>query len=242
MSTQALALSCGIQLQTDWPLPCPLPGIWLSSTDFEPTQLDLRDFERLGIAVPRGVPKRQAEYLAGRCCARESLLQLTGQPTIPGKTADRAPCWPPGVVGSITHTHGWAAAMTAWASDWQALGLDAEILMSTARADHLAREILTPGEYAHYRNQPESQRGFLATLTFSLKESLFKALYPLVGKHFYFQDAELLTHTLDGQARMRLLLDLSAQWRTGSELTGQFALQDERLLSLIAVPTNRPTA
>ena len=31
----------------------------------------------------RGVAKRQAEYLAGRLCAREALRRVTGQPGVP---------------------------------------------------------------------------------------------------------------------------------------------------------------
>ena len=73
------------------------------------------------------------------------------------------------------------------------------------------------------------------TLTFSLKESLFKALYPLVGRRFYFEDAELLAWDAEGRARLRLLCDLSAEWHHGRELEAQYALFDGRLLSLVAV-------
>ena len=73
------------------------------------------------------------------------------------------------------------------------------------------------------------------TLTFSLKESLFKALYPIVRKRFYFEHAELLEWSADGHARLRLLTDLSPQWRQGAELQGQFCLQDGHLLSLVSV-------
>ena len=74
------------------------------------------------------------------------------------------------------------------------------------------------------------------TLTFSLKESLFKALYPLVGKRFYFHDAELLAVDDSARtARLGLLIDLAGEWMTGSELEGHFQLYDDRLLSLVAV-------
>ena len=43
------------------------------------------------------------------------------------------------------------------------------------------------------------------SLTFSAKESLFKALYPLVLRHFYFQDAEVLDVDDSGRLRLRLL-------------------------------------
>ncbi|MNG26230.1 hypothetical protein D3C84_1111950 [compost metagenome] len=73
------------------------------------------------------------------------------------------------------------------------------------------------------------------TLTFSLKESLFKALYPIVQQRFYFEHAEVLAWSADGHARLRLLTDLSAQWHKGKEIEGQFSLQDDQLLSLVSV-------
>ena len=80
-----------------------------------------------------------------------------------------------------------------------------------------------------------SQLGLGVTLTFSLKESLFKALYPLTRQRFYFEHAELLEWSVEGYARLRLLTDLSADWQAGRELEGQFCVQDGYLLSLINV-------
>ena len=39
----------------------------------------------------------------------------------------------------------------------------------------------------------------------------------------------------EGLARLRLLTNLSPQWRHGAELQGQFCLQDGHLLSLVSV-------
>ncbi|KHL72706.1 4'-phosphopantetheinyl transferase, partial [Pseudomonas putida] len=39
----------------------------------------------------------------------------------------------------------------------------------------------------------------------------------------------------EGLARLRLLIDLSPEWRHGVELEGQFCLQDGHLLSLVSV-------
>ncbi|MGH8354078.1 MAG: 4'-phosphopantetheinyl transferase family protein, partial [Pseudomonas sp.] len=159
--------------------------------------------------------------------------------SVPAVGADRAPPGPAGVVGSITHGGGWAAALVARREDWRGLGLDMEQLLAPARAERLAGEILTPVELRRLPALDAEQRARLVTLTFSLKESLFKALYPLVQKRFYFQDAELLEWREDGSARLRLLSALSADWPSGAELDGQFALFDGRLLSLVGVPPQK---
>ena len=82
---------------------------------------------------------------------------------------------------------------------------------------------------------PAELHALAVTLTFSIKESLFKALYPLVHKRFYFEHAEVLEWSAEGPVRMRLLTDLSEEWQHGRELQGQFAVQDDHLLSLVAI-------
>lgn len=228
--------SCCSPLQHHWPLPRPVPGAQLVSCAFDPANLRADDFQHAAIeqtpAVQRSVAKRQAEYLAGRVCARAALQKLDGRRYVPATGDDRAPVWPADIAGSITHGKGWAAAVVARKADCLGLGLDQESLLDDERAGRLVKEILT---------EPELQRldparlGLTVTLTFSLKESLFKALYPLVHKRFYFEHAELLEWSDDGSARLRLLTDLSPEWHHGRELDGQFCLMGDQLLSLVAV-------
>lgn len=74
-------------------------------------------------AMARAVPARQAEFAAGRHAARQAMARL-GLPARPIPMAgDRAPIWPAGVTGSITHHGTLALAVAARAG---ALGLDAE--------------------------------------------------------------------------------------------------------------------
>ncbi|MFP6862223.1 4'-phosphopantetheinyl transferase family protein [Pseudomonas sp.] len=227
--------SCCSPLNDHWPLPHTLPALQLISTRFTPELLDTEDFSRCAVEPVRGVAKRQAEYLAGRLCAREALLRVTGTAAVPASGEDRAPQWPVGLVGSITHGSGWAGAVVGNSAHWRGLGLDIEQIMPASRADRLAGEILTPSELFRLEALPCEQRAKRISLTFSLKESLFKALYPQVLQHFYFQDAELLSVDVDNKVRMRLLIDLHADWPAGSELEGQFAEFDGYLLSLISI-------
>tara|TARA_Y100001951_G_scaffold75536_1_gene62523 strand:- start:4556 stop:5260 length:705 start_codon:yes stop_codon:yes gene_type:complete len=226
--------ACCSPLDDHDPLPRPLAGAQLISTRFDPSQLAADDFPRCAIAPVLGVAKRQAEYLAGRLCAREALRRVTGNAQVPAVGDDRAPQWPSGIAGSITHGDNWAAALVAPRNRWRALGLDVERLLPTERALRLQGEILTEAELQRLQPLDDAARALRISLTFSLKESLFKALYPLTLTRFYFHDAELLEADHDS-ARLRLLIDLHPDWRTGAELEGQFARFDDRLLSLVAV-------
>ena len=56
-------------------------------------------------AVAKAVPKRVAQFTAGRVCARRALAQLGNTEPVPILMGeDRAPQWPAGYVGSISHT------------------------------------------------------------------------------------------------------------------------------------------
>ena len=234
--------ACCSAPQTDWPLPQALPGLILHSCRFDPAQLAADDFARSRLLPPPGIAtaarKRQSEFLAGRLCAASALRLLSGTASFPPRGEDNAPCWPAGVTGSITHSHGWAAALVGPSDTWRGLGLDAEPLLTAERAERLAEQILTPAELQHFRQLPGDERAPYLTLCFSLKESLFKALYPLVQRRFYFHAAALVEQAGNGRVRLQLREDLSAEWRLGSCLEGQFVLREERLLSLVAIPAD----
>ena len=240
MNSSPILPACCTPLDAHWPLPTVLADSVLLSTRFDPGQLLGNDFQRSAIEPPpsiqRSVAKRQAEFLAGRICARAALQQLEGSSVIPAIGEDRAPVWPPHICGSITHSTGRAAAIVANKRHWRGLGMDLENLLDSDRAERLAGEILTPAELQRMATGSAEQLGLCVTLTFSVKESLFKALYPIVQKRFYFEHAEVLEWTEHGQVRLRLLTDLSAEWRHGTELEAQFGVLDGQLLSLVSIP------
>ncbi|WET09396.1 MULTISPECIES: 4'-phosphopantetheinyl transferase family protein [unclassified Pseudomonas] len=231
--------ACCTPLDAHWPLPDPLPGTVLLSTRFDPALLIADDFQRSAVPPPasiqRSVAKRQAEFLAGRLCARAALQQLDNLDCVPAIGEDRAPVWPHHICGSITHSSGHAAAIVGHKAQWRGLGMDLENVLSLERAERLAGEILSAAELQRMALLPREQHALLVTLTFSAKESLFKALYPIVQKRFYFEHAEVLEWSENGQVRLRLLTDLSEEWRHGKELVGQFAVEGEQLLSLVAI-------
>jgi enterobactin synthetase component D len=210
--------ACCTPLDAHWPLPESLPGTVFLSTRFDPALLTAGDFQRSAVPPPasiqRSVAKRQAEFLAGRLCARAALQQLDHLNYIPAIGEDRAPVWP---------------------AQWRGLGMDLENVLSLERAERLAGEILTADELQRMATLPREQIAQLVTLTFSAKESLFKALYPIVQKRFYFEHAEMLEWSDSGQLRLRLLTDLSSEWCDGKELMAQFSVNDGQLLSLVAI-------
>lgn len=219
-----------------WPLSVQVPNTHLCCRRLAVDRLDTEDFARWGIPQPRGVNKRQAEFLAGRFCAQEALHQLTGTRSTPSAGADRAPIWPAEVTGSISHGAGYVAAVVAAKSHWQSLGLDIEQCLPSSRAQALASNILTPHEQNLWQHLSLDQQAQRIGLSFSLKESLFKALYPLTQRRFYFHDAECHLLPEQGLAQLCLRTDLSVHWPAGRKILAHYGLLDGHWVTLVGIP------
>ena len=131
-------------------------------------------------ALGQATAARQRDFAAGRACARSALAQLgAGTGAIPVND-DRSPRWPYGAVGSITHTHGYAAAAAAIATEFSALGLDAEL--QTRFDEPLLLSICTPAELNWLAARAADQRDRWATLLFCAKEAFYKCQSPLTHR------------------------------------------------------------
>lgn len=223
-----------------WRFPVALDDCTCTTVAIHHERFDAGAFAQLAIHRPEhlntAATKRQAEYLGGRVCARRSLERVGGPGGELPVDAERVPQWPAGFCGSITHSKGFAAAVSGRRRRWQSLGLDLEHVLEEARAERLAHEILTEAERTRFSDWAPA---VLVTLVFSFKESLFKALYPLTRRRFYFQDAEVIDLTYDGQAQLALRANLSEEWRSGQHVGGQFIQLGDHLLSLVVVPAAR---
>lgn len=229
--------ACCSPLDTHWPFfeeiefststACRFDSVMFRNEHFEQTQICAPD------SVRRSVAKRRAEFLAGRLCARDALGRLTGQWNTPEMNDDGSPHWPAGTAGSITHCASHAMAVVADTRAWRGVGLDMEQWIPDDSSPSMSREIFSRAEHTRFG---QSLSGKELTLIFSLKESLFKALYPLVGTRFYFEDAEVLTWNNAGQAKLRLLCNLSTEWCDGTQIAATFRMIEDRLLSLITIP------
>src|SRR4051794_27548381 len=72
------------------------------------------------------VEKRRREFFAGRIYARQGLLELGQKPVPILPKLSRAPSWPEGFVGSISHCDSVCAAVVGRSSKFHAIGLDIE--------------------------------------------------------------------------------------------------------------------
>jgi 4'-phosphopantetheinyl transferase EntD len=140
------------------------------------------------VVVGQAVEKRRREFVTARACAREALAQLD-QPPRPILSGPRGePLWPPGIVGSITHCEGYRACAAAHASELLTIGIDAE--PNQPLPGGLLGDIALPEERELLRDLARRLPGtHWDRLLFCIKESIYKAWFPLAERWLGFEDA-----------------------------------------------------
>jgi 4'-phosphopantetheinyl transferase EntD len=147
--------------------------------------------------IAHAVDGRRRDYAAVRSCARACLGRLGYGPVpiLPG--IGGAPSWPAGMLGSMTHCAGYAAAAVAPIPRISAIGIDAE--PDAPLPDGVLDVIATPAERDRLdATRPETEGPNWDRLLFSAKEAVYKAWFPLVGEWLDHQEAEI---SLDPQER-----------------------------------------
>lgn len=168
---------------------------------FEPPEQSTTLLETPELTIPlpsslaRAVPKRQAEFLAGRYCAYKASAALNHPLTALAIREDRSPDWPTALIGSITHTTGIAACLTGLASHYRGLGVDMEWLVTEQSAEALRSQIVTDTDKSTLDAMADEKTGL--TLLFSAKEAVYKAIHPTVRRYVDFKEVSCLAQHED---------------------------------------------
>lgn len=180
---------------------------------------------RLARLPAAATPQRRLEYLASRAAAH-ALLRAQGCAIAEvTSAADRAPRWPAGFTGSITHSPTLACVVVRPAAQCRSLGIDAQDLLDPRSADDVAMRCLRPGELQGSGQVTAMSQREQLTLLFSAKEAFFKCVYPLVGRPFGYLDAQV--HALDeasGRLQVRIVDSPGPGLPAGFALAGSFHL------------------
>lgn len=190
---------------------------------FETSSFDPSAFSSAGILCPpriaRSVHKRQAEFFFGRLAARQALAAVAANLASAsiGIGDAREPVWPAGVIGSITHDRRFAAAAVATDMRRHGIGIDIERIIDPVTSTSLRDMIVDAQEMQNLLSQARAwPPDVLVTLSFSAKESLFKAAYRSVGQIFGFDAVRVVAlDTERGRLRLQLARTLCKDFVEG---------------------------
>jgi 4'-phosphopantetheinyl transferase EntD len=139
--------------------------------------------------VTHAVQSRRAEFSTGRVLAADGLREL-GVGAFPlERGSHNEPLWPPGIVGSISHSSGVCVVAMARTQDMKFIGIDVE--SSTADVTKISELILTASEYRYDAKFESVTLADRTRITFCAKEAIFKAVYPLVARFVDFREVAL---------------------------------------------------
>lgn len=186
--------------------------------------------------IARAVAKRRNEFVTVRYCARQALGEL-GLGPVPILKGDKGePCWPDGVVGSLTHCQGFRGAVVGRSEDVRSVGIDAE--PHDVLPNGVLDAITLPVERAELRALPGDLHW--DRILFCAKEATYKAWYPLTHRWLGFEDAHI-TFAVDGSGaagsfRSEILIDPAAEH--GPPLTaldGRWSVRDGLAVTAIVL-------
>ena len=119
----------------------------------------------------------------------KALEQLGIQDAIIPIGEDRAPIWPEGIVGSISHCDSLTGAIVAKKLDHISLGLDIEEIGRVA--PDLWDLVFTKNEKTYLSGLSENEILVQSTTIFSIKEAFYKFQHPITKTFLDFLDVEV---------------------------------------------------
>jgi 4'-phosphopantetheinyl transferase EntD len=191
--------------------------------------------------IAQAVEQRRREYATVRSCARACLERLGYAPVaiLPGDGG--APTWPAGVLGSMTHCAGYAAAAVGPLPQISAIGIDAE--PDAPLPDGVLDLIATPAERDRLVVTPPPRGPNWDRLLFSAKEAVYKAWFPLVGEWLDHQEAEISFDPRDGTFAALLSRDgLVADGHQVRRLDGRWIRKHGILATAVVLDRSLATA
>jgi 4'-phosphopantetheinyl transferase EntD len=172
------------------------------------------------------VAKRKLEFAAGRAAAREAMAALGMPLEAVLSSASRAPVWPEGVQGSISHSDQLCVAVVCPAG--RVIGVDVEPA-APLEADLMAEVLGHPPDSCDLKDR------LAATLVFSAKEAAFKAQYPLSKRMIGF---DATTVTVEEMSFEVVFDQPAGPFARGDKLSGRHTLVAEHFVTAVSIDSH----
>ncbi|MEV2250858.1 4'-phosphopantetheinyl transferase superfamily protein [Streptomyces sp. NPDC050147] len=192
--------------------------------------------------ISRAIPRRQREFATVRLCARRAMSTLGVGPVPLLPDRHRAPQWPHGLVGSMTHCDGYRAAAVAPSGQVAGIGIDAEPNLP------LPAGVLNAIALGPERAQVEALLLRVPEvrwdrMLFSAKETVFKVWHPLTRRQLGFDQALIELEPETGTFTARLLIPVpDVEGARLHRLAGRWGCRKNLVvtaITLLRTPTER---
>jgi 4'-phosphopantetheinyl transferase EntD len=185
-------------------------------------------------SLPRSQPRsvaearerRTRELAAGRACADRALGSLGVEARV---GEDRAPVWPAGFTGSISHKGERCVAAAAPLGRILGIGIDLE--NGERLEDETFPWIFRAAEIDALRSLPAGTRALFASAAFSAKESIYKCVRPYSGRFLDFREVRIDLDPERSLFRASLPSDVARLLPEGSRVDGRMLVSGRWILT-----------
>lgn len=205
-------------------------GLDLSQTNH--LHIDQRLEHPLKIAQAR--VERKNEYLCGRVLAQAVLNHHFGLDQSITSMHEHLPIWPTHVLGSISHSQN--KLIVALSNNALYLGIDIEHWVTSEFAQESAHLILTPSEFDLWKSKAAEFFDFAhyVSLIFSVKESLYKAVYPTAKQYIDFLEASIVDINFENQKlTLTFLPEIQQRYQFLEQYKGGWAVEQDHIMTWV---------
>ena len=179
--------------------------------------------------LDNAVSSRRAEFSTGRLLVASQLKEfgIVGVPVRRGIMNE--PIWPDGIVGSISHTSEICVVVMGRSTDISFLGVDVEF--GNADVSKIESLVLSERELLDVSSLDAPDRARRVRMAFCTKESVFKAIYPVLHRFIDFPEVTIQCsdHTETFSAVSETDRELNSLLRDGC---GRFRVDQSLIVSL----------
>ncbi|TEU29930.1 4'-phosphopantetheinyl transferase superfamily protein [Acinetobacter seifertii] len=186
------------------------------------------------LKIAQACVKRKNEYLCGRVLAQAVLNHHFGLDHSITSMHEHLPIWPTHVLGSISHSQN--KLIVALSNNAVYLGIDIEHWVTSEFAQESAHLILTPSEFNLWKSKAADFFDFVryVSLIFSIKESLYKAVYPTAKQYIDFSEASIVDINFENQTlTLNFLPKIQQRYQLLECYDGGWAVEQDNIMTWV---------
>ncbi|WP_312967649.1 4'-phosphopantetheinyl transferase family protein [Acinetobacter gerneri] len=215
----------------------PNSELYLTLCEFNPKNFNLNLFDELSIQLPKQFLEysniRQREFLAGRYAAKLALSAIYENNWIDQVKIGRRrePIFPDDLLGTLTHSKTIAICAVTPSKTIGFIGVDIEPIMQGDDLLGIAEKVFSSRELDLLLSKGINKE-VAATLIFSAKESVFKAISKKISQDFFFNQFELYQVHVYGNS-ITMKMDIT-NTHLNSHIIVSAKLYKKHVLTLVA--------